>query len=801
MGSNSTGELSAIVEALLFAAEHEYTHVQIYTDSQWAINVITGRWRARTNKILVGSAQRLFRKSGMIIRFHWVRGHQGDEGNERADRLAEEGKLSADQKGGRTMPYSVITEGTSKVTDHTADSFVFAVKEAAKTSLPFRQHVPRTPWITDHTLQALAQARKAEAEQANNWKELRNAAKRSAKRDRVQWVHRELLRDPSGTGSTVWNVVRRQKRGFQGRRAHLQENGQPQPWSRTHEVFRNHLQNNQWAQPQIPPAQALKRQSRPQLHEPKADEGNFTIQNLRDAISKIKGGKAPGPDGVLGELFKALDAQGEEILLDIYNKIWRSGDVPRSWVEARVVSIFKNKGSDADPGSYRPISLLNSVYKIYAAMLQTRLAESFDERLRGTQYGFRSHRSTTQPLFILRRAMEWATMTNHNLQLLFLDWKQAFDSLDHTAMLEALKRFGLSQRMLETISSIYRNPVFYIQGFNQAECKGQVQAGIRQGCPLSPYLFIVVLTVILSDLDSDLSYFGTPTNTWSVSHSVFDLEYADDTLLLSITTGQLQQFLSALETVSSEYGMRLNHDKTEILSHPRLPNPPIYFLDGSAVKTTPQVKYLGSQISWDKSFELAFYHRLGLAEEAYKKLRLIWNSPKTRQSKVRLFQAIFLPILLYGLDTLTLTTKMLARIDGQYYRFLRRAIGIKASYYSRVTNQSVWEQAGQPELPSERLNYLQYKLTVQIYGSHRSDPMHNVVFASAFKDRILTAGRRRGMQFPYWIEVYSRRFFPHHPPSSGILGPHCHYGKIAREVRSPQFELAPKRAFVQRARP
>ena len=699
------------------------------------------------------------------------------------------------------MPYSVITEGTSKATDHTADSFVLAVKEAAKTSLPFRQHVPRTPWITDHTLQALAQARKAEAEQADNWKELRNAAKRSAKRDRVQWVHRELLRDPSGTCSTVWNVVRRQKRGFQGRRAHLQENGQPQPWSRTHEVFRNHLQNNQWAQPQIPPAQALKRQSRPQLHEPKADEGNFTIQNLRDAISKIKGGKAPGPDGVLGELFKALDAQGEEILLDIYNKIWRSGDVPRSWVEARVVSIFKNKGSDADPGSYRPISLLNSVYKIYAAMLQTRLAESFDERLRGTQYGFRSHRSTTQPLFILRRAMEWATMTNHNMQLLFLDWKQAFDSLDHTAMLEALKRFGLSQRMLDTISSIYRNPVFYIQGFNQAECKGQVQAGIRQGCPLSPYLFIVVLSVILSDLDSDLSYLGTPTNTWSVSHSVFDLEYADDTLLLSITTGQLQQFLSALETVSSEYGMRLNQDKTELLSHPRLPNPPIYFLDGSAVKTTPQVKYLGSQISWDKSFELAFYHRLGLAEEAYKKLRLIWNSPKTRQSKVRLFQAIFVPILLYGLDTLTLTTKMLARIDGQYYRFLRRAIGIKASYYSRVTNQSVWEQAGQPELPSERLNYLQYKLTVQIYGSHCSDPMHNVVFASAFKDRILTTGRRRGMQFPYWIEVYSRRFFPHHPPSSGILGPHCHYGKIAREVRSPQFELAPKRAFVQRARP
>ena len=288
-------------------------------------------------------------------------------------------------------------------------------------------------------------------------------------------------------------------------------------------------------------------------------------------------------------------------------------------------------------------------------MLQSRLADSFDNRLRSTQYGFRSHRSTSQPIFILRRAMEWATMTNHNMQLLFLDWKQAFDSLDHTAMIEALKRFGLSNRMLATISSIYNNPVFYVHGFNQSECQGSVHAGIRQGCPLSPYLFVVVLSVILEDMDSDLSHLGTPKNTWSVNRSIFDLEYADDTLLLFITTGQLQQFLSALEAVSSEYGMRFNHDNTELLSHPRLPNPPIHFTDGSAVKTTPQVKYLGSQISWDKSFELAFYHRLGLAEEAYKKLRLIWNSPKSRQSKVRLFQTIFVPILIYGLDSLTLT--------------------------------------------------------------------------------------------------------------------------------------------------
>ena len=191
-------------------------------------------------------------------------------------------------------------------------------------------------------------------------------------------------------------------------------------------------------------------------------------------------------------------------------------------------------------------------------------------------------------------------------------------------MLHALEIFGLPSRMLRNIASIYLNPLFYVRG-----------------CPLSPYLFIIVLSFMLHDLDTDLTHNGTPTNVWSVAHSVYDPEYADDTLLLSITFTQLQGFLGGPESVASEYGMKLNQDKTEILSHPETPSSSIYFLDGTQVKTTPQTKYLGSLVSWEKPFEAAFYHRLGLAEEAYKKLRLVWNSNKTRSSKVRIFQTVF----------------------------------------------------------------------------------------------------------------------------------------------------------------
>ena len=150
--------------------------------------------------------------------------------------------------------------------------------------------------------------------------------------------------------------------------------------------------------------------------------------------------------------------------------------------------------------------------------------------------------------------------------------------------------------------------------------------------------------------------------------------------------------------------------------------------------------------------------------------------------------------LLYGLDSLTLTPKQLHRIDGQYIWFLRRAIAITAVYSSHVSNQEVWNQAQQPILPSQTPSHRQYQLYIHVIKQPREESTHNVVFGPAFKDRILLKGRRRGMQFPYWVEVYSTKFLPHIKPDH-TANPHSRYLKIAKLVRSPSFELAPKRVY------
>ena len=181
---------------------------------------------------------------------------------------------------------------------------------------------------------------------------------------------------------------------------------------------------------------------------------------------------------------------------------------------------------------------------------------------------------------------------------------------------------------------------------------------------------------------------GVAGNTWFTGQPIFDLEYADDTLITSLPTPQLQNDLRVIESEATLYGMFLSNTKTELLNHPDHPAAPLFFKDGSRVRAAEQVKHLSSQASWINPLQTAFYHRASIAESSYKKNRLVWNS------SLRTFQSTFRSTLMYGLHAVPLITPQLNRIDVFLLQVLRRVIGIKVSFYSRVPNRSVWRQAG-----------------------------------------------------------------------------------------------------------
>ena len=108
-----------------------------------------------------------------------------------------------------------------------------------------------------------------------------------------------------------------------------------------------------------------------------------------------------------------------------------------------MVMIYKgNQKNSRSPSSSRPISLANSIYKVYACA-PTTPCHSIGQFLHPNQYGFRSGRSISTPLFLLRRLTEMFERHPTSLDILFLDWSQAFDSSGHPHVAAALRRYGV----------------------------------------------------------------------------------------------------------------------------------------------------------------------------------------------------------------------------------------------------------------------------------------------------------------------------------------------------------------------
>lgn len=191
-------------------------------------------------------------------------------------------------------------------------------------------------------------------------------------------------------------------------------------------------------------------------------------------------------------------------------------------------------------------TLLPVGYKVLAWMVQKRLQHGGVEgRIRSTQYGFRPKRSTTQALAVARRIFDAAYAAGSpGIIALLLDWAKAFDGIKIHAMLSALDRFGIPNEMLQLIGSIYKARFFVIKDPCQNSTKRSQMAGVAQGCPLSPYLFILVQTVLLHDVDARLEgHFRDQRHLLEGAPYAIctELLYADDTLFLNSSAAKLKR--------------------------------------------------------------------------------------------------------------------------------------------------------------------------------------------------------------------------------------------------------------------
>ena len=321
---------------------------------------------------------------------------------------------------------------------------------------------------------------------------------------------------------------------------------------------------------------------------------DFDKDELDRAIARLKNNKSSGPNRVTSELIKLLDEMAREKLRSLLNKCWNNEQLFEEMNQADLAVIYK-KGSTEKPENYRPIALLNIAYKLLASMIQVRLAEAIDGRIDPAQYGFRRARSTSQPVHIYRRIQEIHEESNMELVSVLLDWEKAFDKVHQGKLLEALSRIGIPDKMVRVIGAIYREPKFAVRDDGKRSTERKQEAGIRQGCPLSPYLFVIVMTVIMKDIDNGLT---EAERQIMEEEAPFDmgsfgrLLYADDTIILASTAASAQLMLHKIQEESGRYNMRLNQTKCVLLRMNSIYN--VYYQDGQALPIADRSNYLGT---------------------------------------------------------------------------------------------------------------------------------------------------------------------------------------------------------------
>jgi exonuclease III len=259
---------------------------------------------------------------------------------------------------------------------------------------------------------------------------------------------------------------------------------------------------------------------------------------------------------------------------------WTQEKVPPQWEELHLVSLLKPSGVTAVAGvspesveSYRGLTLISVVEKIMLNILVDRLAKVYP--LSREQGGFRKNEEATAQFLALAEIVRRRHLDGKDTFGTFIDFKKAYDRVQHGALFRILDHNGVRGKMLSFIKHIYRNNHIRVKMGGQLSESFLMDRGNRQGCPLSPLLYIIFIDGILKDCSAGgVEVPGTKTEFGGSGALPWincppevcpGLIYADDVLALESSAPRTQTFLERLEAWKTEWDAEIGIKKCGVM--------------------------------------------------------------------------------------------------------------------------------------------------------------------------------------------------------------------------------------------
>ena len=285
------------------------------------------------------------------------------------------------------------------------------------------------------------------------------------------------------------------------------------------------------------------------------EETDFGEDEVIKAIKNLRKDKSPGPDGIHPRIIKECVDQIILPLQIIFQQSFNSENIPEDWKKANIISLNK-KGDKSDPGNYRPVSLTSIVGKLMESVLRERLIRHLKENdlISNKQFGFVNKRSATLQLI---KVMEYWTNeleNGNNLDVIYFDFKKAFDTVPHRRLVEKIKSYNISSKYLNWIKEFLANRKQRVVINDKKSEWKQVMSGVPQGSVLGPLLFVLYINDLPDVIKNNSEVYL----------------YADDTKLFRSIKSELdvkllQEDINKMKQWSEKWLLEYNNQKCKVL--------------------------------------------------------------------------------------------------------------------------------------------------------------------------------------------------------------------------------------------
>ena len=291
-------------------------------------------------------------------------------------------------------------------------------------------------------------------------------------------------------------------------------------------------------------------------------EGDIKYSELAEALKNMKNSKTPGSDGFTAEFFKFFWVDLKYIILNSLNYGYRTGTFSITQRQGIITCLPKPNKSPFYLKNWRPISLLNVIYKLASSVIATRLKSVLHKIINQDQKGFISGRFIGENIRLIYDILFETKQQEIPGLILSIDFQQAFDSVSWKFIHKTLDYFNFGPSFKRWIEIFQNGSESCILQNGHMTDYFSLQRGCRQGDPISPYIFILCAEVLSHMLRKDKDIKGIIINNKEYKLS----QYADDTqIFLDGTEISLRKTLEKLHTFYLMSGLKLNIDKTKAI--------------------------------------------------------------------------------------------------------------------------------------------------------------------------------------------------------------------------------------------